>query len=143
MLGQRVTYSDLLSRGFAIGGRGAGPLDCAGVVEEILRRAGLIGPEESVFPVVHDEESATRAAVVYLRQRVGRWHRLGSGERAATEVGDVVASGLRDGNVRHVSVLVNPEARGFLTSIAACGVVCVRGSMIANVEGAYRWGGAP
>lgn len=146
-----IVWGDLLSRRFKLGGRDSdsrlAPLDCAGVTEVIVVRAGIIGVGEMILPSAYQLSGIPGEIDAFFEALGSRFQRLGDHARDCSQVGDFVVTDGSDrerdraiGVARHLAVLVSPERRTFLTATRGFGIMSMPGWSIApeHVMGAYR-----
>jgi len=128
-----VKWEDLLARHFQFGGRGDGPLDCAGVAEVIIERAGLAVPGKASLPIYAGPRTAPAALDKYLSTQAAKWQEIDR----AQEVGDIVTSDPDNaGRPTHVSVVVDISPMTFLSATRGFGVTA--SERVKNPCHAYR-----
>lgn len=133
-----VEWEDLLKRRFQLGGRGDGPLDCAGVSEEILVRLGKIERDSLVIPpYATNDDVAELDAGEFLSMAARRFERIGDQARHAIQIGDLALTE-DDQHHAHFSVLVDRNPRTWLTAAQKHGVRSCEDRHILNVCGIYR-----
>lgn len=144
-------WGDLLSRRFKLGGRDSdervAPLDCAGVVEVIAIRAGIIIQGELILPSAYQMAEVPGEIDAFFDSLGHRFERVGDHARDCTKVGDFIVTDGADlvsdraiGVARHLAVLVSVERRTFLTATRGWGVTSMPAWSVApeHVMGAYR-----
>ena len=122
---------DLIGIPFATGGRTLSELDCAGLAQEVLRRAGMDAPD---LPTVWEQDPD--AAV----ERWGAaWEKVGDTWDSATLVGDVIVSDPGHlGRSVHLSVVASARPQRVLTTLLGKAVHAARPCPREDIVGVYR-----
>lgn len=126
-----MNADDLIGIPFVEGGRTLEGLDCAGLAQEVLRRAGF---EPPALPSVWVQDP--HAAV----ERWGSaWECIGKAWRSAERVGDIIVSdpGCLGRSV-HLSVVVGSRPQRVLTTVIGQSVHATRPCRADEVVGVYR-----
>jgi hypothetical protein len=136
-----LEWEDLLERPFSYGGRGDGSLDCAGVVEQVLVRLGLLADDGVDFPSYRTQKEIEEDAPLehFLADHGAQFRLIGRFAISARDLGDVAVSdpyGI--GCATHVAVLVDRNPRTWLTASERTGVKTHTDRALTRLLGVYR-----
>lgn len=141
----KLKWMDLLERGFQWGGRENdahdSPLDCSGVVEVILVRLGLaeFGDLDYLTHARHYDTASDAPMPDFVRHYSEMFEFVGRQLSQAILPGDVVVQDLtKTGQGMHISVLINPRRRTWLSSFKDFGVRSLTDRHMTPLVGVYR-----
>jgi hypothetical protein len=133
-----VDMSDVLGARYRVNGDDPkSGVDCAWVVAEVWRRAGILGLDE-IFALRMKFLGGNRIEEFFsVMER--RFERVGYCSKQATEVGDIIQSIPPRGKFpNHLSTIVDAKERLAATTSERRGVVIVRVYAIQNVVAVWR-----
>lgn len=132
-----MNFDDLIGTPYKLGANGPDRYDCGGLLECVLIRLGLI---DDAYP---DQPALDADGAHELGRWVDGWrsrlHRVGRGPENAGAAGDFTLSDPgRTGIGTHVSVLVDPTRRVWLTATKRDGVRTITERAITRPISTYR-----
>ena len=137
-MSNEISWYDLLGTPYLLHGSGSQGLDCMGIAETVLSRAGIVTPPSAPWRGPK-EETEPWAFDAYFE--ASSWDRLGDTPESATAVGDLVLTGT-EGGAQGVFVMVSAQTRTFLTAQPGRGVTAFPLSglmrLSESVLGVYR-----